>query len=349
MPKTEESPLDWSIHRDRSRWPVSTKTFLAEATLITGNALCVPWDGSEPAWMSHPKRSPVPFAHEAFIGGAPVAAVHAEFAPEIRTAMSPAEYLLRLINVDPAAWHEGELPYPADASLAALELRARNKEDQDDPITPAHWGDVACQINSEIAELDVAERALRAIAELIANLALSTRLRTYARPFGGGAMIELEPSLWELDDPLTRAATCTLSLNDPFNRNAAPTHLIFVERSDLEPALASLTPADKVYLIKELEGGDRQGRYAGAVEELTEWICDRAKDPYFKDWRRAHWEEAACLLGSWATGSVFDDAWTAATGTHPHLVKIGRPRKDEEPSPIPDRSNVYEFRSKTSQ
>lgn len=344
---TDQSPRDWSIHRDRSRWPVSAKTFLAEALLITGKALCVPWDGSEPAWMSHPKRSPVPFADEAFIDGMPVRAVHAEFAAEIRAAMSPAGYLLSLINEDPVAWHEGQLPYPADASLAALELRARNKEDQGDPITHAHWDDAACRINSEIAELEVAARALRSIAELIANLALSTRLKTYARVFGGGPMVELDCPLWEVDDPLTRAATCSLNLDDPFNRNAPPTHFIFVERDDLELALASLTPADKIYLVEELEGGDREGRYAGAVQELTEWLCARANDPYFKDWRRARWEETAGLLGSWATGSVFDDAWSAASKLHPHLVKVGRPRKGAEPTPIPDRSNVYNFPSKT--
>ena len=346
---TEEPPLDWSIHCDGSRWPVSTKTFLAEALLITGKTLCVPWDGSEPASMCHPKRSPVPSAHEAFNGGKPVAAVHAAFGAEIRAFMSPAEYLLGLINENPEAWHQGQLPYPADASLAALELRARNKEDQDDPITPRHWETAACQINSEYGQREDAVRALPIVAKHIVSLAVTGRVRTYARPLGGGAMVELEPSLWELDEPLARAAVCSLNIDDPFNQKAPPTHFIFVEREDLEQALAGLTPADKLYLIKDLEGGDREGPYAGAVEDLTDWICARAVEPqysYFKDWRRGRWEDAAAVLGSWATGPVFEDAWSAATKLHPHLSKVGRPRKDEDPSPVPDRSNIYDFPSK---
>jgi hypothetical protein len=299
--------------------------------------------------MSLPKRAAVPFAHEAFFDGKPVPRIHAGFAAEIRAAMSPAEYLLGLIEQDPVAWHEGQLAFPADGSLAALELRARNKDDRADPITPDHWDAAALQINSEVEQLEGAQKALRPIAEHIANLALSTRLRTYARPFGGGAMIEIEPSLWEVDEPLARAATCSLNIEDPFGRDTPPTHFIFVDPTDLKQTLSSLTVDDKIYLVKELKGGDRKIPYPDAVKEVTEWICARAVEPhywYYKDWRRQHWEEAVEALGSWATGSVFQQAWTAAVSKHPHLRKPGRPSKDEVPSPRPDQSNVDEFPSK---
>jgi hypothetical protein len=329
---TDAARTLWSIHQDPSRWPVSSKTFLAEALLLTGAALCEPWVGREPAWMMLPKRSLVPSANDAFKNGNPVANVHAAFARQIRAALSPAAYLLDLIDRDPEGWYADELPYPADQPLAALELRTRNNEDQNDPITPGHWNAAAELITIEYTQLDAANRAMPHVAKFIAAAAVSGHITTYARPFGHGSMTTLDPSLWELDHPLERAATCCINFDEPFNALAPATHFIFVEPKDLETHLQTIQPHHKVCLVPGLQGRDRRGRFPGAENELFEWIDARAELPEHQGWRREDWvTEAYTQLGSWTGGDVFKKAWKAATAKHPGLSKNGRPRNGERP------------------
>ena len=67
---------------------------------------------------------------------------------------------------------------------------------------------------------------------LIGTLLVEGRLTAWARPFGGGQAVELEPDMWELDDFTHRFATCALDLRRPFDAAATPTHRIFIGDED---------------------------------------------------------------------------------------------------------------------
>lgn len=72
-------------------------------------------------------------------------------------------------------------------------------------------------------------RRIRDSARLIGELAAAGRLRTYARPMGGGENIELKAGAWELDEYRARFASSAIDPLRPFDAEAAPTHWIFVD------------------------------------------------------------------------------------------------------------------------
>ena len=74
---------------------------------------------------------------------------------------------------------------------------------------------------------------IRSACRAIVDLALAERLQTYARPLGGGLPVEIDPSLWEIDDPRARFATSAIALKAPFDSLAPPTHWIFADAGDV--------------------------------------------------------------------------------------------------------------------
>ena len=63
------------------------------------------------------------------------------------------------------------------------------------------------------------------------------RIETYARPIGGGAPRLLPQSAWELDDFGWRFGSSAIDPSAPFDRNAEPTHWIFVDAGQFDQIL----------------------------------------------------------------------------------------------------------------
>jgi predicted DNA-binding transcriptional regulator AlpA len=91
------------------------------------------------------------------------------------------------------------------------------------------------------------------------------RIATFARPLGGGEVVPIVASMWEIDDPLPRMATGAFNLEKWANSEAPLTHRIFVDSAEFDEWLAGLnSPA---YLSnRDLEAAlDPQLRAARAV------------------------------------------------------------------------------------
>lgn len=63
------------------------------------------------------------------------------------------------------------------------------------------------------------------------------RIETYARPIGGGPPRLLPRSAWELDDFGWRFGLSAIDPSSPFDRNAEPTHWIFVDSRQFDDIL----------------------------------------------------------------------------------------------------------------
>lgn len=118
-----------------------------------------------------------------------------------------------------------------------------------------HW----CALNyghsaEEIAaafEVEGADTLIRRevglAARLIGELIAAGKMRTFARPIGGGSPEPVPPSAWELDDFRPRMARSAMDPNQPFNSLAQPTHWLFADLEDfngiLEASCPELAPA----------------------------------------------------------------------------------------------------------
>lgn len=97
-------------------------------------------------------------------------------------------------------------------------------------------------------------RQVRDGARLIGELVAAGRLRTFARPLGGGETIELKASAWDLDEYRARFASSALDPKRPFDADAMPTHWLFVDMDGFNaltaescgetPERAAITVAD---------------------------------------------------------------------------------------------------------
>lgn len=91
------------------------------------------------------------------------------------------------------------------------------------------------------------------------------RIATFARPLGGGEVVPIMASMWEIDDPLPRMATGAINLELWANPDAQPTHRIFVDSAGFDEWLAGLNPPDRLN-DRDLEAAlDPQLRAARAV------------------------------------------------------------------------------------
>jgi predicted DNA-binding transcriptional regulator AlpA len=91
------------------------------------------------------------------------------------------------------------------------------------------------------------------------------RIATFARPVGGGEVVPIVASMWEIDDPLPRMATGAFNLQDWANHEAPLTHRILVDSADFDEWLAGLNSPDRLS-NRELEAAlDPQLRAAWAV------------------------------------------------------------------------------------
>jgi predicted DNA-binding transcriptional regulator AlpA len=107
------------------------------------------------------------------------------------------------------------------------------------------WGyspeEVAQALSDDRGVSPYEHREIRLAARLIGRIVADGRLRTFARPIGGGEPISLKPSVWELDDFTTRFARSAIAVSKPFDRCAEPTHWIFVDTADFDVIIDAAT------------------------------------------------------------------------------------------------------------
>lgn len=253
-PEIQTDPrLDWSIHAHPLNWPISAKTFLADAVLRVGKALCDPWYNDEPAALAVPISPDLANLDNAFAGEQPIPAIHAQHRAQVLSVISFPVYWDMIDREDDGA-------EPAD----------------DEPITRDHWEQVLIEISVRENLRIHARRAIIHVARFIARQAVAGTLRTYARPMPGGLPEELPSHFWELFDPRPRIASCSFNLEDPTNPSASPTHFIFVDAEDLQNAINGIKPTDRVNLIPELDGAtERSDPYVVSTLEVTSWLKKR--------------------------------------------------------------------------
>jgi predicted DNA-binding transcriptional regulator AlpA len=91
------------------------------------------------------------------------------------------------------------------------------------------------------------------------------RIATFARKLGGGEVVPIMASMWEIDDPLHRMATGAFNFDDWADPEATPTHRIFVDSAHFDEWLAGLNSPDRLS-NRDLEAAlDPQLRAARAV------------------------------------------------------------------------------------
>lgn len=302
-----EPQLDWSVHADPLHWPISAKTFLAEAVLQVGRALCEPWYDEEPAALAKPVGPCLPELDEAFHGEEPVAAVHAQYRAVVLSEISFSDYW-EMVEAD----REGTEPSP------------------DEPITRDHWEQVLVDISFRENSRLHAQRAILHVARFLAKNAVMGALRTYGGRIPGGRPEELPSHFWEVHDPRPRIASCSLDVKDWANPAAAPTHVVFVEPEDLQKLVAGIKPNGRVNLIPELEGATaRPDLYAVSTLEVAAWLKSMMEDPSHHNWKSGRFRrDAEEKFGSRVGGEVWKRAWKKATDAHPWFSRPGAPRTD---------------------
>lgn len=210
----------------------------------------------------------------------------------------------------------------------AADLRAYLNEDQGDAVTRAHWTEVWWDLLEADSELDGAEARLPVIADQLIHLAQCGRLKTFARPHGGGDIAPLPPALWEIDHDicLARLATCGINLEAPLSREAAPTHWIFVDEADLDremleyeeqQALRTDKPKEPLQLLAE-----------GTHNDCAAWLMLQFESPTCPfNTKEEFFEEAQKKFGRSLSERGFLRSWTAATADYPERRRSGPRRK----------------------
>ena len=114
---------------------------------------------------------------------------------------------------------------------------------------------VACQAGfraHELAEIfeapedegenDFCRDLVRADALMLTRQFVLGKIARFARPIGGGDVVDLPPERWEIDDPVPRFATGALNLLAWADPAAPPTHRILVDSNQFDEWLAGLRP-----------------------------------------------------------------------------------------------------------
>lgn len=116
-------------------------------------------------------------------------------------------------------------------------------------------------------ENDAARDLVSLDAEHMTRMFVIGRIATFARPLGGGAVVGISPTAWEIDDTLNRFATGALNLDRWWEIGAPPTHRIFIDRQQFNEWLASLKPLGFLTNRQVEEIVDPQLRAQRAVAE----------------------------------------------------------------------------------
>jgi hypothetical protein len=302
--------------------------FLAAAIQRLGHLQLEEWSGEEPRWANHRPPPFLPSAEKAFKDGLPVAELHGAFAPIIRAHISPAAFARDQANKQiEEAILAGE---PEDVSLEAQalsgDLRANLKQDLEDPVTWDHWDAVWWEFDDIKGELQGAEDYLPSVANLFVQLAQSGRLKTFARPKGGGQTLPLEPAVWEIDSGLSRLANCSINPDSPLAPEAPATHWIFVDRADLDREMHGY---DEKQARLRAEAKNPLNRLVGETKtDCAAWLTGQFEDPGCAMLTREEFADAAKRkFGGCLSERAFLEVWAAVTVDYPERSKSGPRRK----------------------
>lgn len=116
-------------------------------------------------------------------------------------------------------------------------------------------------------ENDAARDLVRHDAEHMTRMFVNGRIATFARPLGGGDVVAISPTAWEIDDPLNRFATGALNLDHWSEIESPPSHRIFIDRPQFDEWLAGLKPLGFLTSRQVEEIVDPQLRAQRAVAE----------------------------------------------------------------------------------
>lgn len=323
--------LDWSIHLDGGHWPTSKdRVFIAAAIQRLGHLHFEDWTGDEARWANHRRPPFLPGAEVAFAGEQAIQDRHDEFALVVKSHLSPAAFeirrLMRLIEAQAAAGDAIE--QDLQDQVRAADLRLYREEDRDDPITRAHWDEVWWEFLDIDSVLDGAEKLLPRVANELVDMAQASRLKTYARPKGGGEIIPLAPYHWEIDPDiaLQRLASCSINPTAHLCPEAPATHWIFVDEADLN---REMQPYDDEQKRIEILNSRTATLVEGTREECAAWLMLQFDDPECP-WSRKEqfFENAKRVFGALLSENCFLEAWKDAVVEFPSRSKPG-PRTEK--------------------
>ena len=339
---------DWSVYRDPAIWPQSAgKVFLAEAVQRVGSAMFEEWDAELPIWLMHPDLPAVPAAYQAFdSNGNAVSSVHRAYGDAVRKIMSAGEFVelsmddaarVRFADLDPES---GE---PTPYSL----LRARRGEDRDDRITYDHWCHVSILSCHTREQQRCAPDYIRPVARAIQKAILEERIPIYIRPRGGSynGAVPATGSIWEIDDPLLRLASCSFNDADVIDGRDSLTHWIFLDDAMLTAEIARLPMA---CLLNMSDDGPDNTEWARFID-VTNYFAANPDDIPIRGYNKICVKEITLLLrkefihqpqlqkmhyfdilcekrGAPIPEGVWRLAWKKATKDFPEKARGGRPR-----------------------
>ena len=293
----------------------------------------IEWSGEEPRWANHRRKPFLPAVEEAFKDGQPVAELHKTFAPIVRAHISPATFARDEASrrIEEAALAGDPEDVSLQAEFLSADLRANLKQDLEDPVTPDHWETVWWEFEFINSELDGAEQRVPIAASHLVLLAQNGRLKTYARPKGGGETLPLDPALWEIDSGLPRLASCSINPDAPLDPSAPGTHWIFVDQVDLDREMQSYDQEE--VRLREEAAKPLNSLVEGTLNDCAAWLMVQFEEPDCPmATREQFFEGAKRRFGGALSERGFADAWRVATMDYPERRKPG-PRLKRANSP----------------
>ena len=283
------SSVDWTEwYSDPSTWPTSRHVFLAEAAIRLGRAMIDPW---EDHLLSHAGDHNLPLPR-GLDWSAPDRRVFDDGSGSVTEELSIDEGMSR-----PVGWTDED-------EVRLFETDTHNSIRHD------------------------ARLAAKAIAGAIAKLAARGSIRTYARPIGGGRLEDIDPSDWEIDDPVGRLASCRMTPGSP-SAAATGTHLIFLETEGLTKKLTAY--AREKPLALNSGRALPADRWIGdmTVKERLIGQCEDAMRTYLRtgpsDWRKKTLENVVTeTIKRPFSDAVFNQARERMKKEFPHLANGGR-------------------------
>jgi hypothetical protein len=283
---------DWTEwYSDHRAWPVSRHVFLADAALRLGRVMFKPW---EDRLLSLAGRSLVPLPRG-----------------------------LRWVGPERTPFQGGFQLDVDDIDIEAGLSRPSNWTDEEE--------EQLFEADGENNLREAARESARAIAVGLAKLAARGSIKTYARTISGGRLEEVQPADWEIDDPVSRLASCRLTPGDPGSPASAGTHLIFVESEALTKKLGAYARENPIALNS---GGALPGDKAVGGENKRDVLvtqCETAMRSYLAK-KPAKWtkeilkDQAEKSTGRRFSDGVLEEARRRLTD-FPHIFEGGRPKE----------------------
>lgn len=133
-----------------------------------------------------------------------------------------------------------------------------------------HWGYSPSDVSDAFQGVgDEETRSQVAFAaRLLGGVLARGFVRAWTRAIGGGEPVELRPSVWEIDDFCDRFAASALDPARPFDRNAQPTHWIFVDIDDWNAMLVASVEEGARWLPAVAKTSAANGSARAAQQEL---------------------------------------------------------------------------------